>query len=734
MAVALALLGFVLGGSLPWPGTPDGVAAELAARDDGQRLRAVLSLARQEPGRARTLLLPALHDRDPGVRVTAARLLLRRGAPEAEEAATAWLGETSPRDRLLGLQVLREAAALTPAARRATEHALRDGDVATRLQALEVLVAHAAPAPAGASGSASTNASAGAILGALDDEHRDVRARAARALGQARDPRAPLPLVARLADGDRHVQSQAVAALGEIGDRRVVGALVRQLAETTPDLRVSTVEALGRLGDAAAVPALIPLLRRRPLDEVARVALGELATPEAVEALLVLAREETSDGLRVGLELAGASAAARGRVVPRLCEEVASGTSASARLAAEVLGRLGDRRATAALVSAVERSTLAAAAALGALARLADPAAVPALVHVAATAELAERRALALEALRATGDDRALVVLPHALADGDAAVRAAAVRLAGALGGAGAATAVSVSLLARLEDEDATVRREAALALHRLPGLAPTVGGTRAIVSALMRPALGDDPLEWRVLGDLLERVVTRQDAPALEKAYLSASSPRARAALARGLVAVAGAAPTPATPPVVEALLRDLGADGELACAAADALGAATLTASQGASLGVAFAHAEAVVKARLAPALAQVPGGSGQLLGELRDPAAALPVRAAAAWALASVPDARGALRAAASAPAEALAANARAALGAARGKARERSWTAVRLTTPDGNPWPARWVTMTAPGRAPVWTMTDLSGRAFVFLGGVTDGPATLRTPTP
>ena len=91
MAVARGLLSFVLAGTFAWPGTD---ADGLSAADDGERLAAVQALAGAAPSRARTLLTPMLRDSDPAVRVTAARLLVRRDAPEAIDAATRWLGAT----------------------------------------------------------------------------------------------------------------------------------------------------------------------------------------------------------------------------------------------------------------------------------------------------------------------------------------------------------------------------------------------------------------------------------------------------------------------------------------------------------------------------------------------------------------------------------------------------------------------------------------------------------------
>jgi HEAT repeat protein len=699
MPVVAALIGF-LAGAFVWPGSTDSAGREIVAREDAQRLRAVLLLAAEDPAQARAALTTALRDRDPSVRAVAGRLLLRRGgAAESVEAATAWLASTAVRERLAGLQVLRDADELPATARRAVERALRDGDVATRMQALEVLAAHGAAA------------SLGPILGALDDEQRDVRARAARALGSTRDVRAALPLLARVTDGDRQVQAQAVQALGALGDRRAVPALVRLLGEGSAELRAGVIDALGRLGDPAAVPALSALARRGPLDDSARRALGEIGSPDAVEALLSLSREApAAPELRGALELAGA------RALPRLVAELSGGTAASASLAADVLGRLGDRRATAPLVSALERRPPVAPAALAALQRLGDPASVAGLARVATGADVAERRALALDALAAIGDDRALAILPRALADGDRGVRAAGLRLAGAV----PAPALVGDVAARLRDADAGVRREAVLALGRLPSTEPPSRAVvAAILDALARTPATDDAAV-RALGDALERQAGAAAAPELERAYL-ASAGAARAALARGLAAAHAGAPL-ASAPVVEALLRDLGASAELALAAADALDGARLSAAQASALDALAARAEDPLRARLFPALARGPGAA-QVVSALRDPEAGTALRAAAAWALAAVPAARQALTEAAAGEGP-VAANARAALPARQ----SRSWSTARVVTVDGAPLPGRWIVVAAPGAAPVWALTDLDGRARV--SGLPEGAPLVR----
>jgi HEAT repeat protein len=692
-----------------WPGAAGDALAALAARDDAQRLRAVLDLAREDVARAVPLLVPMLGDRDPTVRLAAARLLARRGAREATLAATKWVGESGARERLMGLLVLHDAASLPDDARRAVERALRNGDVTTRLQGLELLAARPSAS------------SFGAVVALLDDELAEVRLRALHALAAMGDARASLAVTRRLADTDRSVRAEAAATLGALGDRRVVPALLRQLAESSFEPRAVLVDALGRLGAPASVPALASLACHVPRDDLARhatLALGAIGTPAAVDALLAAANDAPGgDDLSVALQRAGAPA------VPRLAREVGAGSPASARVAALALGALGDRRATPALVAAVEGGSLARLAALEALRRLADPAALPALAHAATDAEAPELRVLALDALEATGDARALVVLPRALGDAAGSVRARAARLAGALGGPAQAPA----LAAHLTDADADVRRASALALARLPAL-PAVE-TRGLAEVVARGPL--DAASLDTLGGVLERVAAPSDRDALARAYLAAKTPAARAALARGLAAAASAAPIEDAA-VVAGLLGDVADGGDAAPDAAAALGRARLSRAAEATVSTLFARAEASVRARLAPALGSFGAGSAMLARTLADASEPPSVRAAAAWALGGDDDAQAALRAAAADGEPAVAANARAALArAATPERRPSQWSAVAVTSAGGEPCAACWVEVTAAGAPPVWALTDARGRAR--LAGLAEGALAVSVAT-
>src|SRR6185437_11417643 len=277
-------------------------------------------------------------------------------------------------------------------------------------------------------------------------------------------------------------------------------------------------------------------------------ALGEIGTPAAIAALAARLRTPpVSDEVKLGLRHAG------GAAVEALARELAHGTPASAALAAELLGELGDRRATAALARAVdaapEDATLVLVA-IDALARLRDPAGVPALARAAAAPY---------------ADVRSVAVLPAGLADPDARVRAAAAELAGAA----AARAAAPALADRLGDADGSVRRAAAQALARLGSVPGNLARMLAVLAAT-RPTRQEDEIE--ALGDALEAnaaAATTADAAQLDAAFARADS-ALQIALGRALAAVR-VGKTLTDRAAIEAALGRLPAGGAGARTAAD-------------------------------------------------------------------------------------------------------------------------------------------------------------------
>ena len=136
------------------------------------------------------------------------------------------------------------------------------------------------------------------LIQELDDEEKDVRSRAAEALGRIGSDQAVEPLVKALAtDKDGSVRGRAADALGSIGSEQAIEPLVKGLA-TDKDryVRGSAAEALGRIGSEQAIEPLVKGLatdKDRYVRGSAAEALGRIGSEQAIEPLVkALATDE----------------------------------------------------------------------------------------------------------------------------------------------------------------------------------------------------------------------------------------------------------------------------------------------------------------------------------------------------------------------------------------------------------------------------------------------------------
>jgi HEAT repeat protein len=735
-----------------WPGAETVDAQELSALDHTQRQRAAERLTIRGGPEMRAGLLGLLDDSAPQVRLTAARILAQQGVPEAIEAATRWTISATPSNRRLGLDVLREAPGPLPApALRAVERSLSDADLTVRLLAVDTLAQQRDLTP-----------SMLPLAAASEDDNREVRVRAIRALAASHDRRAVVPLLARLGDVDRQVRIEAMEGLALLGDVRAAPALKRQLGDPADDVRVAAALALGKLKVADAVPAIAELTRRPPFEEISRqasLALGDIATPDAIAVLIEHLREPpVADEVAAGLLRAGNAA------VPALLVEARRGTATSSAAAVTLLGELragsaGADRAVAALLAQIvgrraaggtSATSATISAAIGAMALIKDPESLPALLDAAGD-PLPETRRACYRALIAIGDDRALAILERGLADRDAQVRTLALRLGASFGQPGPAALTAVA--ARLADPDLAVAREAARALVRLRWRVP---GTVAPLLALLERAPPESALD-RVsdrappgpTGSTLADTLT----PALADALAIMAAPGDDAALAaalrrlptdgRRVVARALAAAHAAQPindgALVDLLVASLLHEPAEAEAAADALALARGVRGRETAVLRAFDTVAPDVRPHLCTALATLGGSAGRerLIAIVADAGALADVRAAAAWALPVAPDLRRddlaevaalrfALTRASTSTDTAVSANARAALAVlalpAAGAPASRTelhvgWAGVRLRARDGAALPHAWLSLTAADGTTVWTQSALDGVARV-----------------
>lgn len=91
------------------------------------------------------------------------------------------------------------------------------------------------------------------------DPHDQVRAAAARALGELRDAES-LPLLEELLSEGTQVQMQAVIAMGAIGSEEAIPALLAQLRHTATEVRYHACNALAQIGNLANTDPVAALL------------------------------------------------------------------------------------------------------------------------------------------------------------------------------------------------------------------------------------------------------------------------------------------------------------------------------------------------------------------------------------------------------------------------------------------------------------------------------------------
>ncbi len=139
-----------------------------------------------------------------------------------------------------------------------------------------------------------------ALVKALQDVDGEIRATAARALGEYDDARAVRALsAALLEDPEAEVRRWAAWALGEIGDSRATAAL-REAVEDDPEAVVRRWAAwsLGEIGDPRSTLALAETVVKDPVAEVRRWAawaLGEIGDPRAEDALTAAMKDESAE-------------------------------------------------------------------------------------------------------------------------------------------------------------------------------------------------------------------------------------------------------------------------------------------------------------------------------------------------------------------------------------------------------------------------------------------------------
>lgn len=324
-----------------------------------------------------------------------------------------------------------------------------------------------------------------------------VREAAAKALGRLGDTRSTRTLLGVLGDSDARVRAAAAQALGWLGDRTAANGLIEALGDPESEVRRSAAQALNelgltkwqdwvngddedfsRLGSSHETQAARPLLKaldnpRWDLRSAAIRALGELGDNQATDTLVqALQGAEGCAHVRESAAFALAKIASP-KAVPALLKALADPESNVRWAAARALGDFGDPQAVDALVpmlNGAETHAYVREAAAFALGKIGERDAVMPLIAALEDPHPNVRWAAAW-AVGEIADLRAVDALIIALDDPDEGVSAYA---AVALGNIGDAHAEE-SLAEALCHPEAVVREAAADALMKIRGTWPAV-------------------------------------------------------------------------------------------------------------------------------------------------------------------------------------------------------------------------------------------------------------------
>ena len=140
---------------------------------------------------------------------------------------------------------------------------------------------------------------ASTFIDALSDSDPNVRARAARALGQHRVHAAATVLRSALGDEDADVRKRAASALGRIRDHAALDGLLNLLRDPVQEVRERAAWALGTLRNPAAVEGLVAALEGTDPAGQERIAwaLGRIRDPQATRGMIAALTLIAGDGL-----------------------------------------------------------------------------------------------------------------------------------------------------------------------------------------------------------------------------------------------------------------------------------------------------------------------------------------------------------------------------------------------------------------------------------------------------
>ena len=322
----------------------------------------------------------------------------------------------------------------------------------------------------------------------LDDDHSDVRIRAASALGEIGTEATIDPLIKLLDDDNSNVRISAADALGKIGTEATIDPLIKFVDHDDSDVRIRAASALGEIGTEATIDPLIKLLddddswvRIRAAD-----ALGKIGTEATIDRLIKLLDHDSSDVRKSAADALGEIGTEA--TIYRLIKFLDHDNSDVRISAAFALGKIGTEATIDPLIKLLDHDDsdvrISAAFALG---KIGTEATIDPLIKLLDDDSL-DVRISAASALGKIGTEATIDPLIKLLDHDDSWVR---IRAADALGKIGTEATID-PLIKLLDHDDLDVRIRAASALGEI--------GTEATIDPLIK-LLDDDHFWVRIRG-----------------------------------------------------------------------------------------------------------------------------------------------------------------------------------------------------------------------------------------
>lgn len=159
------------------------------------------------------------------------------------------------------------------------------------------------------------------IIASLQEDRWATLRTATSLLGELRNPAAIDPLRPLLVHRDLHVRREALRALTRIGGNSVIAILAKVLFGSDGELRRQAMLCLGAIKNPSTVPLLVQFLEIRDLRFLlleakidAVKALGEIASPDALQVLYAIVRNRSFFYRRSNDELRSAALLAIGEI------------------------------------------------------------------------------------------------------------------------------------------------------------------------------------------------------------------------------------------------------------------------------------------------------------------------------------------------------------------------------------------------------------------------------------